>query len=357
MRVYNFSPGPSMLPEDVLLKAQSELLDYQGTGMSVMEMSHRSKEFTSIISDCELLLRELMGIPSNYKVLFMQGGATMQFSAVALNLGKTGNADYVDSGNFASNAIKEAKRFLHVNVVASSKEDKYAYIPEIKKENMNPDADYFHICYNNTIFGTRFTKLPDTGNVSIVADMSSCILSEPVDVSKFGMIYAGVQKNLSAPGMAIVIIREDLLENIPDNVPVMLDYRTYVNSDSLYNTPPSYSIYLAKLVLESLREKGGVDVMYKNNLKKADILYDFLDHSKLFSPTAKKEDRSLMNVTFVLPTDELNDKFVKEAAKSGLANLKGHRIIGGMRASIYNAMSVEGVQKLVDFMAEFEKNN
>jgi phosphoserine aminotransferase len=355
MKVYNFSPGPAMLPTEVMERAREEFLDYAGTGMSVVELSHRSKEYEAVVEQTDALLREVMGIPDNYKVIFVQGGATMQFSAVPMNLRQKGKADYVDSGNFAHLALEEARKLVEVHIAASSREDKYVHVPELDPRGFDPEADYFHFTTNNTIYGTCFTSLPDTGNVPLVTDMSSNILSQPYDVTKFGLIYAGAQKNLASAGMAVVILREDLLERCSDQLPVLIDYRTYVKSQSLYNTPPSFTIYLAKLTLEWIKRLGGVPAMYARNQEKARLLYDFLDRSQAFRPLADKASRSLMNVTFTLPGEELNDRFVKEAAKSGLTNLKGHRVAGGMRASIYNAMPLEGVQVLVEFMSDFEK--
>lgn len=357
-RVYNFSAGPSMLPQEVLQIAALEMLDYKGSGQSVMEMSHRSKVYETIIGDAERSLREIMNIPSNYKILFLQGGATMQFSQVPLNLmGDSGDADYMVTGEFAKRAAKEAAKFGKVNVVASSEDKTFSYIPEFDKSKFNPKAKYFHITSNNTIFGTRFTKWPETGDVPLVADMSSDILSRVVDVKKFGLIYAGAQKNMGPAGVTIVIIREDLLGRASANVPVLLDYKTQADNDSLYNTPPCFSIYMCGLVFEWVKKLGGVAEMEKRNIAKAKVLYDFLDKSKMFKNPVKSKDRSIMNVTFVAKSEELNDKFIKEAAVAGFVNLKGHRSVGGMRASIYNAMPPEGVESLVKFMKEFEKAN
>lgn len=356
-RVYNFSAGPSMLPEDVLKKAQSEMLNCGNSGMSVMEMSHRSKAYEEIIFGCEKLLREVMAIPDNYKVLFLQGGASSQFSMIPMNLMKKGKADFVISGMWAKKAYEEAKRYGTANVVASSADKTFNYIPELDSSKFDKDADYFHICSNNTIFGTRFTSLPDTGDVPIVADMSSCILSEPVDISKYGLIYAGAQKNAGPAGLTIVIIREDLLGFNMDFTPTMFKYDIHNENQSMYNTPPTYAIYICKLVLEWLKELGGLPEMKKINEKKAGILYDYLDNSKLFKATVFGKDRSLMNIPFVTGNEELDDKFVKLASKEGFVNLKGHRSVGGMRASIYNAMPVEGVQALVDLMKKFEAEN
>jgi len=358
-RVYNFSAGPSILPEPVLRRAADEMLDYQGSGQSVMEMSHRSKVYGGIIESAESLLREVMGIPDNYKVLFLQGGASSQFAMVPMNLmTKSGKADYVLTGQWATKAYKEAARYGDVNVVASSKDKTFTYIPKLDPATFTPDADYFHICMNNTIYGTRYTKLPETGNVPLVADVSSCILSEPIDVSKFGVLYAGAQKNMAPAGLTVVIIREDLIGNAMDITPTMFNYKTHADNGSMFNTPPCYTIYIMKLVLEWLKNDiGGLEEMKKINEKKAGLLYSFLDSSKLFKGTVVPEDRSLMNVPFVTGNEELDAKFVKEAAAADFVNLKGHRTVGGMRASIYNAMPVEGVEKLVAFMEQFEKEN
>ena len=357
-RVYNFSAGPSMLPEEVLKTAAAEMLDYHGCGQSVMEMSHRSKVFDEIIKSAEASLRELMRIPDNYKVLFLQGGASTQFAAIPLNfMNGSSKADYVVTGQWAKKAAAEAKKYGEVNIVASSADKTFSYIPKLDKAAFTPDADYFYICMNNTIYGTVYHELPDTGKVPLIADISSCFLSEPLDVSKFGMLYGGAQKNVAPAGLTICIIREDLLGHARDITPTMLDYKTHADADSLYNTPPCYTIYICKLVLDWLKENGGLEAMRERNVKKAKLLYDYLDNSKLFRGTVVPEDRSLMNVPFVTDSDELNAKFVKEAAEAGLVNLKGHRTVGGMRASIYNAMPYEGVQALVDFMTKFEKEN
>jgi len=356
-RVFNFSAGPSALPLPVLEKAQKELVNYGDAGMSVMEMSHRSQMYLDIIQDAEKLLRELMNIPDNYKVLFVQGGASMQFAMVPLNLFKNKKADYVNTGEWSKKAIAEAKKIGAVNVVASSAEQTFNHIPALDKSKFDPEADYFHITSNNTIYGTRFTKLPECGNVPIVSDMSSCILSEVVDVSKYGIIYAGAQKNIGPAGFAIVIIREDLIGNAIAGTPTMLDYKTHADNDSMFNTPPTYGIYIAKLVFEWLKEMGGVPAIQKINEQKAATLYSFLDESKLFSATVRPEDRSLMNIPFVTGDDEMDKKFVKAAEKAGFVNLKGHRSVGGMRASIYNPMPLEGVQALVAFMKKFEAEN
>lgn len=357
-RVFNFSAGPSALPEAVLKKAQSEMLSYGGSGMSVMEMSHRSKEFMAIIESAEALLRELMNIPDNYKVIFTQGGASMQFAMVALNLmNKNKKADYVNTGMWSKKAIKEAGRYGTVNVVASSEDKTFNYIPSLDPATFSADADYFHITTNNTIYGTRYQELPHTGNIPLIGDMSSDILSKSYDVSKFGLIYAGAQKNLGPAGVTIVIIREDLAGNAMASTPTMLNYTSYIENGSMYNTPPTYGIYLCKLVLEWLKDQGGVTAIEEVNNQKANLLYSFLDSSNLFKGTVVAKDRSIMNVPFVTGSEELDNKFIKEATANGLVQLKGHRSVGGMRASIYNAMSLEGVQKLVAFMKNFETEN
>ena len=358
-RVVNFSAGPSVLPEKVLKTAAEEMLDYKGSGQSVMEMSHRSKVYDGIIKECEALLREVMGIPDNYKVLFLQGGASSQFAMVPLNLMTgSGKADFVITGQWANKAYKEAARYGDAHVVASSQDKTYSYIPKLDPATFTKDADYFHICMNNTIYGTRDTTLPDTGDVPLVADVSSCILSEPLDVSKFGLLYAGAQKNMAPAGLTVVIIREDLIGHAKELTPTMFNYKTHADNDSMFNTPPCYAIYICKLVLEWLKNDiGGLENMKAINEKKAALLYDYLDSSKLFKGTVVKEDRSLMNVPFVTGDADLDAKFVKEATEAGLVNLKGHRTVGGMRASIYNAMPVEGVEKLVAFMTQFEKAN
>lgn len=358
-RVYNFSAGPSVLPESVLEKAAAEMMDYEGSGQSVMEMSHRSKTYDAIIKGCEALLREVMNIPDNYKVLFLQGGASSQFAMLPLNLmNGSGKADFVITGQWANKAYQEASRYGDVHVVASSKDKTFSYIPELDPSTFTPDADYFHICMNNTIYGTRYTKLPETGNVPLIADVSSCILSEPIDVSRFGVLYAGAQKNMAPAGLTVVIIREDLIGHARDITPTMMNYQIHADNGSMYNTPPCYAIYICKLVLEWIKnEIGGLEKMKERNEKKAALLYDFLDSSKLFRGTVVKEDRSLMNIPFVTGNEELDAKFVKEAAAAGFVNLKGHRTVGGMRASIYNAMPIEGVEKLVAFMKAFEEAN
>ena len=358
-RVYNFSAGPSMLPEQVLRRAADEMLDYQGSGQSVMEMSHRSKVYQGIIDSAESLLREVMNIPDTYKVLFLQGGASSQFAMVPMNLmTKSGKADFVLTGQWATKAYKEAARYGDAHVVASSKDKTFSYIPKLDPSTFTPDADYFHICLNNTIYGTKFHTLPDTSNVPLVADISSCIVSEPIDVSKFALLYAGAQKNLAPAGLTVVIIREDLIGHAMDITPTMFNYQTHSDNGSMFNTPPCYSIYMAMLVLDWLKNTiGGLEEMKKINEKKANMLYSFLDQSSLFHGTVVPEDRSLMNIPFVTGNDEMDAKFVKAATEAGFVNLKGHRTVGGMRASIYNAMPVEGVEKLVDFMAKFEKEN
>ncbi len=358
-RVYNFSAGPSMLPQSVLEKAASEMLDYQGSGQSVMEMSHRSKIYGTIIEGAEALLREVMNIPDNYKVLFLQGGASTQFAAIPLNLGvNSGKADYVITGQWATKAQKEASRYIDANIVASSKDKTFSYIPKLDPDTFTKDADYFYICMNNTIYGTVYHELPETGNVPLVADISSCILSQPIDVTKFGLLYAGAQKNMAPAGLTVVIIREDLIGHAKDITPTMLNFQTHADNGSMFNTPPCYTIYIAKLVLEWIKNDiGGLEKMKEINEKKASILYNFLDNSNLFKGTVVPEDRSLMNVPFITGNEELDAKFVKEATENDFVNIKGHRSVGGMRASIYNAMPVEGVEKLVKFMGEFEARN
>jgi len=348
-----------MLPESVLQKAAAEVMDYNGSGQSVMEMSHRSPVYDEIIKSAQSLLREVMGIPDNYQVLFLQGGASSQFAAVAMNLmTKSRKADYVLSGQFSTKAFQEGSRYGDCKAVASSKEENFSRIPDLDESEFRPDADYFHICLNNTIYGTAWHTLPNTGNVPLVADISSCILSRPIDVSKFGLLYAGAQKNVAPAGLTIVIVREDLIGEPQQGTPTMFNYGVMAKNDSMYNTPPCWSIYICKLVLEWIKEEiGGLPAMEARNLKKAQVLYDFLDNSKLFKPCAEKESRSIMNVTFVTGDKELDAKFVKEATAAGFVNLKGHRSVGGMRASIYNAMPPEGIDKLVAFMTEFEKQN
>lgn len=344
-RVYNFSAGPAVLPESVLKSAAEEMLDYKGCGMSVMEMSHRSKAFEEIIKTAESDLRELMHIPDNYKVLFLQGGASQQFAMIPMNLMKNKVADYIVTGQWAKKAYQEAAKYGKVNKIASSEDKTFSYIPDCSDLPISEDADYVYICENNTIYGTKFKELPNTKGKTLVADVSSCFLSEPVDVSKYGIIYGGVQKNIGPAGVVIVIIREDLItEDVLPGTPTMLTYKTHADADSLYNTPPAYGIYICGKVFQWLKEMGGLEAMKERNERKAKILYDFLDQSKLFKGTVEKKDRSLMNVPFVTGSDELDAKFVKEAKAAGLENLKGHRSVGGMRASIYNAMPEEGVQ-------------
>ena len=355
-RVYNFSAGPSVLPEEVLKTAQSEMLCYGTSGMSVMEMSHRSKDYEAIINGAEELLREIMNIPSNYKVLFLQGGASLQFSAIPLNLmTKYKKAQFINTGMWSKKAISEAKRYGTVDVVASSEDKNFSYVPKVKE--FAKDIDYVYICSNNTIYGTRFNYVPETGDVPLVSDMSSCILSERIDVSKYGLIFAGAQKNMGPAGLTVVIVREDLIGYEAENTPTIMKYSIQAENGSMYNTPPTYAIYICKLVLEWVKAKGGLEAMEKINKEKAKILYDFLDSSKLFRSTTAVEDRSLMNVPFVTGNEELDKAFISEATKAGFVNLKGHRSVGGMRAIIYNAMPIEGVTKLVEFMADFEKRN
>ena len=357
-RVYNFSAGPAVLPEEVLEEAANEMLDYQGTGMSVMEMSHRSPAFQQIIDDAEADLRELMNIPDNYKVLFLQGGASTQFSAIPMNLKKNGKAAYIVTGQWAKKAAQEAEKYLDVVRVASSEDKTFSYIPDCSDLDIPEDADYVYICENNTIYGTKYKTLPNTKGHILVSDVSSCFLSEPVDVEKYGIIYGGVQKNIGPAGMAIVIIREDLIpEEVDKSVPTMLTFKTQADAGSLYNTPPCYTIYMCGKVFKWLKKMGGLDAMKERNEKKAKILYDFLDQSEMFKGTVVPEDRSLMNVPFVTGDEELDAKFVKEAKAAGFENLKGHRTVGGMRASIYNAMPIEGVEALVEFMKKFEEEN
>ena len=357
-RVYNFSAGPAVLPEEVLKEAAAEMLDYRGTGMSVMEMSHRSKAYQQIIDEAEADLRELMNIPDNYKVLFLQGGAHLQFAMVPMNLMKNKVADYIITGQWAKKAWKEAQKFGKANAIASSEDRTFSYIPDCSDLPISEDADYVYICENNTIYGTKFWELPNTKGKLLVSDVSSCFLSEPVDVTKYGIIYGGVQKNIGPAGVVIAIIREDLItEDVLPGTPTMLQYKTHADNGSMYNTPPAYGIYICGKVFKWLKKQGGLEAMKERNEKKAKILYDFLDQSKLFKGTVEKKDRSLMNVPFVTGDKELDAKFVKEAEAAGFVNLKGHRSVGGMRASIYNAMPIEGVEKLVEFMEKFEKEN
>lgn len=357
-RIYNFSAGPSMLPEEVLRTAAAEMLEYGQTGQSVMEMSHRSKEYQTIIDTAEKDLREIMNIPENYKVLFLQGGASTQFAMVPMNLmNKNKKADYIITGQWAKKAYKEAARYGNARAIASSEDQTFSYIPKITPDMIDPEADYVHICMNNTIYGTKWQELPETGNVPLVADISSCILSEPIDVSKFGILYAGAQKNVAPAGLTIVIIREDLIGNAMDITPTMLNYATHADNGSMFNTPPCYAIYMAGLVFKWLKQLGGLAEMKKINEKKAKMLYDFLDSSALFKGTVVPEARSLMNIPFVTGNTELDAKFVAESKKAGFVNLKGHRSVGGMRASIYNAMPIEGVSALIAFMKKFEEEN
>ena len=357
-RIYNFSAGPSMLPVPVLEKARDEMLNCRESGMSVMEMSHRSKVYDNIIKEAEAALREVMNIPDNYKVMFLQGGASMQFANVPMNLLKTGKADYIVTGQFSGKAYKEAQKYGDIHLAATTKDENFTRIPRQEELDLRPDADYVHICFNNTIFGTKWGYIPETNGVPLVADMSSCILSEPVDVSKFGLIYAGAQKNVAPAGLTIVIAREDLLrEDLPDFVPTMCNYATMAANDSMYNTPPCYPIYICLLVLNWIKELGGLEAMKKINENKAAMLYKCLEESKLFTNPNDVASRSMMNVTFRAEDDEINAKFVKESTAAGFSNLKGHRSVGGMRASIYNAMPTEGVQALCEFIKKFESEN
>ena len=357
-RVYNFSAGPAVLPEEVLKEAADEMLDYKGTGMSVMEMSHRSKAYQAIIDEAEADLRELMNIPENYKVLFLQGGASQQFAMIPMNLMKNKVADYIVTGQWAKKAYQEAQIYGKANKIASSEDKTFSYIPDCSDLPISEDADYVYICENNTIYGTKFKTLPNTKGKTLVADVSSCFLSEPVDVTKYGVIYGGVQKNVGPAGVVIVIIREDLItEDTLPGTPTMLKYKIHADNGSMYNTPPAYGIYICGKVFKWIKKMGGLQAMKERNEAKAKVLYDFLDQSKLFKGTVRKEDRSLMNVPFVTGNEELDAKFVKEATAAGFVNLKGHRTVGGMRASIYNAMPIEGVQKLVEFMKKFEEEN
>ena len=357
-RVYNFSAGPAVLPEEVLLEAQAEMMDYNGTGMSVMEMSHRSKAFDQIIQEAEKDLRELMNIPDNYKVLFLQGGASLQFAMIPMNIMKNKVADYIVTGQWAKKAWQEAQKYGKANKIASSEDKTFSYIPDCSDLPVSEDADYVYICENNTIYGTKFKELPNTKGKDLVADVSSCFLSEPVDVSKYAILYGGVQKNIGPAGMVIAIVREDLItDDVLPGTPTMMKYKTHADAGSMYNTPNCYCIYMCGKVFKWLKKQGGLAAMKEHNEKKAKILYDFLDESKLFHGTVEKESRSLMNVPFVTGNPELDAKFVKEAKEAGLENLKGHRSVGGMRASIYNAMPIEGVEALVEFMKKFEKEN
>ncbi len=357
-RVYNFSAGPAVIPESVLKEAAEEMLDYKGSGMSVMEMSHRSKWFDDIIKEAEKDLRELMNIPDNYKVLFLQGGASLQFAAIPMNLMKNKVADYIVTGQWAKKAFAEAKIYGQANKIATSEDKVFSYIPDCSDLPISEDADYVYICENNTIYGTKFHELPNTKGKPLVADVSSCFLSEPVDVEKYGVIYAGVQKNAGPAGLQVVIIREDLItDDVLPGTPTMMKYKTQADADSLYNTPPCYDIYICGKIFKWVKEMGGLEAMKAHNEKKANILYDYLDQSEMFSGTVVKKDRSLMNVPFVTGDADLDAKFVKEATAAGFVNLKGHRTVGGMRASLYNAMPIEGVEKLVEFMKKFEAEN
>ena len=357
-RVFNFSAGPSMLPVPVLEAAARDMMSYNGSGMSVMEMSHRSAVYDEIIKDAEKKLRQLMNIPDNYKVLFLQGGASTQFAAVPLNLmNKNGKADYILSGQFSTKAYKEAQKYGDVVAAASSKDDNFTHIPETTRESFRPDADYVHICFNNTIYGTKYNYIPDTGDIPLVADMSSCIISEPVDVSRFGLIYAGAQKNMAPAGLIVVIVREDLIGNARPTTPAMLDYKLMADNDSMYNTPPCWCIYIAKLVYEWILDMGGLEEIGRRNRAKADVLYNYLDSQSYYIAPVEKASRSMMNVTFVTGDADLDKKFAADAAKAGLVNLKGHRSVGGMRASIYNAMPAEGIDALVAFMKDFAEKN
>ncbi len=357
-RVYNFSAGPAVIPESVLKEAADEMLDYKGSGMSVMEMSHRSKWFDDIIKEAEKDLRELMNIPDNYKVLFVQGGASLQFAAIPMNLMKNKVADYIVTGQWAKKAFNEAKIYGQANKIATSEDKTFSYIPDCSDLPISEDADYVYICENNTIYGTKFHELPNTKGKPLVADVSSCFLSEPVDVEKYGVIYAGVQKNAGPAGLQVVIIREDLIsDDVLPGTPTMMKYKTQADAGSLYNTPPCYDIYICGKIFKWVKNMGGLEEMKKFNEKKAAILYDYLDQSKMFKGTVVKKDRSLMNVPFVTGDADLDAKFVKEATEAGFVNLKGHRTVGGMRASIYNAMPIEGVEKLVEFMKKFEEEN
>mgnify|MGYP000728946882 FL=1 len=357
-RVYNFSAGPAVLPEEVLAEAAQEMLDYRGCGMSVMEMSHRSKAFQTILDEAEEDLRSLIGIPDNYKVLFLQGGASQQFAMIPMNLMKNRVADYIVTGQWAKKAWQEASKYGKANKIATSEDQTFSYIPDCSDLPVSEDADYVYICENNTIYGTKFKTLPNTKGKPLVADVSSCFLSEPVDITKYALMYGGVQKNIGPAGVVIVIIREDMIrEDVLPGTPTMLQYKIHADAGSLYNTPPAYGIYICGKVFKWIQKMGGLKAMKERNEEKAAILYDFLDESRLFKGTVRREDRSLMNVPFITGNEELDARFVKEAKEAGLENLKGHRSVGGMRASIYNAMPIEGVEKLVEFMADFEKKH
>ena len=357
-RVYNFSAGPAVLPEEVLQEAAQEMLDYRGTGMSVMEMSHRSAAFKGIIEEAEADLRTIMGIPDNYKVLFLQGGATQQFAAIPMNLLKTGKADYIVSGGWSKKAYKEAKKYGQINLVASSEDQNFTYVPNVDELELSPDADYVYICENETVYGNKFHKLPQTGDVPLVADVSSCFLSEPIDVTKYGLIYGGVQKNVGPAGVVIVIVREDLIrEDLPEYVPTIMQYKTQADAGSMSNTPPCYGIYICGKVFKWILAQGGLEGMQKRNQEKAAVLYDYLDSTDFYQAPVRKEDRSIMNVPFVTGDADLDAEFVKGAKAKGIENIKGHRSVGGMRASIYNAMPIEGVKALVEYMKEFEASH
>ncbi len=357
-RVYNFSAGPAVLPVEVLETARDEMLNYKNSGLSVMEMSHRSKIYDDIIKTAEKDLRELVGIPDNYKVLFLQGGAHLQFSMVPINLLKNGIADYIVTGQWAKKAYNEAKKYGKINKIATSEDKNFSYIPDCSNLDIDPQADYVYICENNTIYGTKFHTLPNTKGKTLVSDMSSCFLSEPIDITKYGLVFAGVQKNVGPAGVQVVIIKEDLLrDDLPYWCPTMLSYKIHADNNSLYNTPPAYGIYICSLVFDWLKKQGGLKKMKEINEKKAKILYDYLDNSKLFKGTVEKNSRSMMNVPFITGSDELDKKFIEEAKNQGLIQLKGHRTVGGMRASIYNAMPIEGVVALVEFMEKFEQEN
>lgn len=356
-RVFNFSAGPSTLPVPVLEKAAKQMLNYENSGMSVMEMSHRSSSYLDIFEKTKNLLKKVMNVPDDYKIVFIQGGATQQFSMVPLNLLKNGKADYIITGSFSKKAAAEAKKYGEINIAYDGSENNYKHIPTQEELKLDPQASYVHLCANNTIYGTEWKYVPDTNGVPIIADMSSNILSKPIDVSKYGMIYAGAQKNMGIAGLGVAIIKEELLRKVPDSTPVLLDYQLMIDNDSMYNTPPAYAIYILGLVLEWIDNLGGLEVIEKMNIKKAELLYDYLDSSDFYICHSDKDNRSLMNVTFTTPNKDLDAKFVKESIAAGMTNLKGHRSVGGIRASIYNAMPIEGVEKLIEFMKEFESNN
>ena len=356
-RILNFAAGPSMLSDEVLLRIQSELLNYKGTGMSVMEMSHRSKAYLEIFNETKDLLKKVMNIPDHYEIMFIQGGATQQFGTIPLNLMKTGKADYIVTGVFSGKSAQEASKFGNVHIVYDDKDNHYKHIPTQNELNLSEDADYVHYCANNTIYGTEWKYVPDTKGKPIVVDMSSNILSKPVNVEDYGMIYAGAQKNMGIAGIGVIIVRKDLIETHRDNIPVLMEYNTMAKNDSMYNTPATFAIYVLGCVLKWIDDLGGLEVMEQRNIKKAKLLYDYLDSSTFYQPHSDKENRSLMNVTFTTPSKELDDKFVKESIENGMTNLKGHRLTGGIRASIYNAMPYEGVEKLVSFMKKFEEEN